>query len=131
MLGVKDMWNHLHSNPPRCLDVWERDIDDAFWNVNKRKVANAVRKVAATVKSYRRMHNTFCFSIAKGGLRMLDRVGHAADRNFRVFTINNVLDFVDWDLEDNTLFALWGIVMKQAKRGVPIGGYAYGHSPRK
>ena len=54
---------------------------------------------------------------------MLDRIGHAADKNFRVFTIENVLDFVDWDLQDNTLFALWEVVMKQAKQGVPIGGY--------
>ena len=123
MLGVKDMWNHLHTNPPRFMHVWERDIDNAYWNLNKKKVANAVHKAAATVKSHRRMHNTFCFSIAKGGLCMLDRVGHAADRNFRVFTIENVLQFVDWDLEDNPLFALWGVVMKQAKRGVPIGGY--------
>ena len=117
------MWNHIHRNPPRFLDVWERDIDNAYWNLNKKKVAHAVRKAAATVKAYRRMHSTFCFSIAKGGLRMLDRIGHAADRNFRVFTIDNVLDFVDWDLKDNTLFALWGVVMQQAKQGVPIGGY--------
>ena len=123
MLGVKDMWNHIHANPPLALDVWERDIDNAYWNLNKKKVADAVRKAATTVRAYRRMHNTFCFSIAKGGLRVLDRIGHAADRNFRVFTIEQVLKFVDWDLKDNTLFALWGVVMRQAKQGVPIGGY--------
>ena len=61
--------------------------------------------------------------MAKGGMRMLDRVGHAADRNFRVFSIENVMDYVEWDLNDNTLFTLWGVVMRQAKKGVPIGGY--------
>ena len=81
MLGVKDMWNHIHANPPNSLDVWERDIDNAYWNLNKKKVADAVRKAATTVRAYRMVHNTFCFSIAKGGLRMLDRIGHAADRN--------------------------------------------------
>ena len=46
MLGVKDMWNHIHTNPPRFLDVWERDIDNAYWNLNKKKVAHAVRRAA-------------------------------------------------------------------------------------
>ena len=40
-----------------------------------------------------------------------------------IYTIQNVLDFVNWDLNDNTLFTLCGIVMRQAKKGVPIGGY--------
>ena len=50
-------------------------------------------------------------------------MGHAADRNFSIYTIKNVLDFVQWDFNENTLFTLWGIVMRQAKKGVPIGGY--------
>ena len=127
MMGVRDIWTHLHTNPPRFLHAWERDIDNAYWNRNKRQVADAMRKAADTIKKHRRMHNTFCFSIAKGGMRPLDRVGHAADRNFRVYTIQNVLDFVNWDLNDNTLFTLWGIVMRQAKKGVPIGGYLSAH----
>ena len=108
MMGVRDIWTHLHANPPHFLHAWERDIDNAYWNLDKRQVADAVRKAANTMKTHRRLRNTFCFSIAEGGMRPLDRVGHAADRYFCVHTIQNVLDFVNWDLNDNTLFTLWG-----------------------
>ena len=38
-------------------------------------------------------------------------------------TADEVLTFVHWDLYHNTLFEVWGVVLRQARKGVPIGGY--------
>ena len=66
-MGMKDIWTHLHTNPPQFLYIWERDIDNAYWKINKQKVSDAVRKAADTVKMHRPIHNTFCFCVAKRG----------------------------------------------------------------
>ena len=63
------------------------------------------------------------FSIAKGGCKPLDRLGDRTMRNYRVLTLEDFVMFVDWDLNQNTLFEVWGVVLHQAKRGVPIGGF--------
>ena len=55
---------HTHE-PPRFLHAWERNIDNAYWNLDKRKVADAVRKAADTVGAHHRIHNTFTFFVVK------------------------------------------------------------------
>ena len=107
MLGVKDMWTHLHSHPSCFLHVWERDMDNASWNVNKKECPTLCARRLPRLRHIVECTTHFAFRL----LRMLDHVGHAADNNFRVFSIQNVLDFVKWDLHDNTPFALWGVVM--------------------
>ena len=54
---------------------------------------------------------------------MLDRIGESTSRNHHVFKIEEILTFVEWDLKHNTLFPVWGIVLRQARKGVPIGGF--------
>ena len=63
------------------------------------------------------------FAIAKGSLSLLDRIGTATGKNYRVFSLEQVTRFVHWDLHANTLFAVWGVVLLQSERGVPMGGF--------
>ena len=123
MRGVRDVWKHLQQDRPKVLDLWERDIDNAYWELNKKRVLEAVRTAGALVKQRRRVRGTLSFSIAKGGCKALDRVGESTTRNYRVLTLEDLVMFVDWDLNQNTLFEVWGVALRQAKRGVPIGGF--------
>ena len=123
MRGVRDVWKHLRQCRPKLLDLWERDIDNAYWELNKQRVLEAVRTAGASVKQRRRVRSTLSFSIAKGGCKALDWVGESTKRNYRVLTLEDLVMFVDWDLDQNTLFEVWGVALRQAKRGVPIGGF--------
>ena len=75
------------------------------------------------VRTRRKIRGGFWFSIAKGGLKSLDRIGKASDKGFRTIDLDEVISFVDWDMHYNNLFCLWGIVLKQQEKGVPIGGF--------
>ena len=123
MTNVRDIWATLQRAPPGGVQFWERNIDNAYWNLDKAAVQAAITRAAQLVRKHRGMRGEFLFSIAKGSLKKLDRIGSATDRNFRVFTLQNVKDFVEWDLFQSTLFTIWGVVLQQAKQGVPIGGY--------
>ena len=105
------------------MHLWEWDIDNAYWELNKEQVLNAVQKAPDLVCEHRRTWGGLSFSIAKANLHMLERLGEATSRNFRVFGTEEVLTFVRWDLYHNTLFEVWGTVLRQARKGVPIGGY--------
>ena len=74
------------------------------------KAADLVRDHQIT-HQIRNTRGMLSFSITKANLHMLDRVGDSTFRNFRVFTIDEVLSFVKWDLYHNTLFEVWGAVL--------------------
>ena len=69
------------------------------------------------------MHGSFHFSIAKGGEPLLDRIGSATDRHFRVVLLCDPLKFMIGDLHENTPFEWQGWVLSQNSTGVPIGAY--------
>ena len=50
-------------------------------------------------------------------------MGKATAKHFRVVSIGELLSFVEWDMKQNNLFTLWGIVLRQQVKGVPIGGF--------
>ena len=77
VLGVEDIWTHLHTNRPHFLHAWERNTDNTCWNLDKQQVADTVHKAPDRVRRQHGIHNTLSLSLAKGGLRLLDRVGHA------------------------------------------------------
>ena len=101
----------------------ERHIDNAYWELPKTGVLQAVEQAARRVKKHGGMRGSFYFSIAKGGERLLDRVGCAIERHFRVIPLHDLLKFVKWDLYENTLFEWQGCVLNQNIKGVPIGGF--------
>ena len=123
MIVSRDMHFLMRSHCPHSLSLWERDIDNAFWNLDKDKVLQGIKQACTVVKSYRKIRGDVFFSIAKGNLKSLDRMGKAAARHFRVVSSAELLSFVEWDMNQNNLFTLWGIVLRQQVKGVPIGGF--------
>ena len=113
MTGVKDTHGFIKAHHPKLLSLWERDIDNACWELNKTAVLDSVRKAASIVKSHRKICGGFWFSVAKGGLKSLDRIGKASDKGFRTIDLDEVVSFVDWDMHCNNMFCLWGVVLKQ------------------
>ena len=69
------------------------------------------------------VRDTLSSSIVQGGCKPLDRTGESTARNFMVLTLDDTLQFFEWDLYHSTLFEVWGIVLRQSKRCVPKGGF--------
>ena len=93
------------------------------WELPKEGLYDSVKKASRLVRAHRGMGGNFFLSIAKGGERSLDRIGKAADRGFRAVPLEDVLKFVRWDLDHNTLFEMDGWALNQNIKGVPIGGF--------
>ena len=123
MLGVRDAHLYRKSYSPASLSLWERDIDNAYWELDKGQILWAVKYVADEVRKFRGMRGQLHFSIAKGGLKSLDRIGKASDQSFPTATLAEVTDFVSWGIHENNWFQVWGIVMRQQEKGVPIGDF--------
>ena len=52
----------FHPNPPL---LWERDIDDAFWELDNQKHFVGIERAVAVVRMYRKLHGQLWCSIAK------------------------------------------------------------------
>ena len=63
------------------------------------------------------------FSLAKGGLNELDRVGTASSNHFVVVTGRQVKTYVEFELFDNCFFTMGPLIMLQGTTGIPIGGF--------
>jgi len=123
LLGVRDFVGLVAKWFQGKTVLAERDIDNAYWELPKEGVYDSVKQAAQLVRTHRGMRGNFFFSIARGGERSLDRIGKAADRGFRAVPMEDVLKFVRWDLDHNTLFEMHGWVLNQNIKGVPIGGF--------
>ena len=120
MSGVHNAHLYIKERCPAHLSLEERDIDNAYRESNKPRVIDSVTKAASIVKQHRHMQGSFWFSIAKGGLKSRDGVGKASDKGFRTVSLDEVLNYVRWDIYHTNLFTLWGVSMEQQKKGVPI-----------
>ena len=123
LMGIRDFMVLTKQWYARRTVLAERDIDNAYWELPKDGVLDAVTQAAQRVQKHGGMRGSFHFSIAKGGERLLDRIGSATERHFRVVPLEDLLKFVRWDLYENTLFEWQGWVLNQNIKGVPIGGY--------
>ena len=101
----------------------ERDIDNAYRELPKEGVFKSVEEAAPLARKHRNMRVDFFFGIARGGERLLDRTGKVSDKGFRVVPLDNVLNFVCWDINCNTTFEYNGWVLNQNIKGVPVGGF--------
>ena len=63
------------------------------------------------------------FSLAKGGLNELDRVGTTSSDHFVVITGQQVKTYVEFELFDNCFFTMGPLIMLQGTAGIPIGGF--------
>ena len=62
-------------------------------------------------------------SIAKQGLKHLDRHGKVSSKDFFVFSEVELLRFVKYDIYYNNMFTIGPLIMHQGAKGVPIGGF--------
>ena len=63
------------------------------------------------------------FSLAKGGLNELDRVGTASSDHYVVITGRRVKTYVEFELFDNCFFTMGPLIVWQGFTGIPIGGF--------
>ena len=54
-----------HCFPPHHTTFWERDLDNAYWNLDKLQVEAAIKHAAFLVRKHRGMRGNFFFAIAK------------------------------------------------------------------
>ena len=87
MLGVRDAHLYIKRHSPACLGIWHRDVDNAYWELDIKKILWAVKYVADEVPKFWRIRGHFYFSTAKGGLKSLDGIGKASENSFRTMTL--------------------------------------------
>ena len=123
LLGVRDLVGLVAKWFQGKTALAEREIDNAYWELPKEGLYDSVKQATQLVRTHRGTRGEFFFSIARGGGRSLDRIGKATDRGFRAVPLEDVLKFVRWDLDHNTLFEMDGWVLNQNIKGVLIGGF--------
>ena len=106
-----------------CTFVRERDMDNCYWNIDKREALQALTTAKEKIMNSLGQRITLWFSIARGNDRHRDRIGKSAENMFVVPNFDEVYEYVVWDLLHNTYFCLDAILLRQGPRGVPIGGF--------
>ena len=124
MTGVRDAHQFIKERTSCAFPFL--NIDNAYWEVDKSCVVDAVSKAADIVQKKTQNQGRFRFSIAKGGLKCPDRVGKASDKGFRTVSLDKVLFFVKWDIHHNNSLSLWGVIMKPTKERSPHRGFMQG-----
>ena len=125
LLGVRDMFMGLVGLDAgrNCTFVRERDMDNCYWNIDKREALQALTAAKEKIMNSLGQRITLWFSIARGNDRHRDRIGKSAEHMFVVLNFDEVYEYVVWDLLHNTFFCLDTILLRQGSRGVPIGGF--------
>ena len=122
MIFSRDMHFMMRSRCPGSLSLWERDIDNAFWSVDKDRVLQGIKQACRVVKTYRKIRGEVFFSFAKGNQKSLDRMGKATARHSCIVSVSGLLSLVKWDIKENNLFNLLGHHSPSASEGRPHGG---------
>ena len=65
----------------------------------------------------------FFFSLAKGNMRQLDWLGASSSKTFTILCSAEVEQFVKFDVTECNLLVLGNLILKQGRKGVPIGGF--------
>ena len=122
MVGVRDIVGTLSRISPSTSRVFpmEADMDDMFW---KSEIFPAIKSVLHALKEQARGKREIWFSLHRNGGRCLDRIGKASSKDFRTLSKDEVLSYVEWDINENTLFAVDSVILQQGRQGVPIGGH--------
>ena len=102
------------------LTLSEMDMDDMFWEIPTQEVFKAVEWAIRHVKGG---GGQLFFSLAKGNMRQLDWLGSSSGKSFVVLSPTEVEQFVKFDVTDCNLLVLGGLILKQGRKGVPIGGF--------
>ena len=130
MLGVRDLVQVVRRIQPDRTQLYpyEADIDDMYWELDKKKCISSIEfSISKVCQTRREKQSDLRFSLHRSGDKSLDRLGPAASYEFRILTVTEVLNFVNWDLFSNTVVAYGRLVLQQGIKGVPIGGHLAGH----
>ena len=128
LVGVRDQAFAIHrfslqtgstplSGDAECM---EKDMEDMFWEIPTSEIVLGLEWAAKYLKGSR---SRLWFSIAKGGLRHLDRIGLASSSDFYGINFDQVLRYVLFDISQCNLFTLGQLIIQQGIKGVPIGGF--------
>ena len=113
----------LDLSPQGDIRLYERDMDNCYWEMKKQEVLDAIRESAQAVMDGRGVTGQLWFSVAKGGDKACDRVGKANSQLFHTIPFEAVLRYVTWDIRFNVWFCVGPVLMAQGDKGVPIGGF--------
>lgn len=100
----------------------ELDIKDMFPSIKQKSAIQALQFVFnqwLLTRRYRTRSNVF-FAVHRK-YHQLDGLGKRDPKQFHVFTWQNIVDVVSWELCRNNHFQVGSTVLRQ-KQGVPIGG---------
>jgi len=98
----------------------EMDMGNMFWEIPTNKVFEALEWAISHAKEGRA---SLYFSLCKGGLKHLDWLGASSSKDFDVLNLQEVLDYVTFNIQNCTLLTLGPLILQQGRKRVPIGGY--------
>ena len=101
MLITRDMHNLVRTSQPAGLVLWERDIDNAFWELDKDTIIEGINTAVRVVRDYRKIRGDYWCSIAKRNPKSQDRIGKVSGKDFRLVPLEDLLSFVRWDMHSN------------------------------
>lgn len=102
------------------LILAEMDMDDMFWEIPTQEVFQAVKWA---IKRAKGDGGKNFFSLAKGNMRQLDWLGASSGKSFMVLSSNEVKQFVEFNVTKCNLLVLGQLILRQGRKGVPIGGF--------
>ena len=91
-----------------------------WWEIPTAEITLALEWAAKHLKGSR---TNLWFSISKGGLRHLGRIGIASSNDFYGINFEQVNRYVLFDTSQCNLFTLGELIITQGINGVPIGGF--------
>ena len=130
MLGVRDLVQAVRTIQPNRTQLYpcEADMEDMYWQVDKKKCICSIEfSISKVCQTRREKQSDLRFSLHRSPNKSLDRLGSAASDEFPILTVTEVLKFLNWDLFSNTVVAYGRLVLQQGIKGVPIGGHLAGH----
>ena len=104
----------------RSISFRERDLNYMFWEITKHEALQAIQWGLGIVRPCARNKHAW-FSLAKGGEKHLDRIGKCSATCFYLISKTEILQYVSFDLFENTLLHLGALLLQQGEKGVPIG----------
>ena len=96
----------------------EIDMEDMFWEIPQEEVAKALDWAMRLARGKKEILR---FCLHRRGVRKLDRLGRGSSSDYVSISEEEVLRYVLFDIEDDTLLAFGRLILRQGGKGVPIG----------
>ena len=107
---------------PLMGSLVELDVKEMFPSIPKDKLLAALAYIFEAWCATRRLRTRgSCFWSIHKQYKILDSLGKRDSKSFHVFSWNEIMHIVQWELYDNVFFRLGSSVYKQVN-GIPIGG---------